>query len=92
TLALTPITVESEPSGKKIQLNGIKGTTPVTWRVSPGTYTLKAEPTRFIKWEDDTTNPERSITILVGQPVTFKAYYTKGPSRWPLALLIGFGF
>ncbi|MBA7490220.1 hypothetical protein ES702_00755 [subsurface metagenome] len=91
-LALTPVTVESEPSGKNMELSGAKGVTPFTWRVSPGSYTLKAEPNRFIKWEDESTNLERSITILVGHPVSFKAYYTKGPSRWPLALLIGFGF
>ncbi len=91
TLALTPVTVESEPSGKKIQLSGIKGSTPFTWKVSAGTYTLKAEPTRFIKWEDDTTNPERTITIIAGQPVTFKAYYTSAPPTLLLALLIGFG-
>jgi len=89
SLALTPITVESVPSGKMMELSGVKGKTPIGWQVSPGTYTLKAEPTGFIKWNDEITNPERSVTILVGEPAAFKAFYGSQPSSWPLALAIG---
>jgi hypothetical protein len=86
------LTVKSEPSAKQIILDGsIPGTTPVTWGVSLGQHTVKAEPNGFQKWEDNTTNPERTLNIQ--SPTTITAYYLGGDGGgqpiWPLIAVAG---
>lgn len=74
---LIMVTVKSEPAGKRVVVNGEAGVTPVTWSLSAGTWTFRAEPTDFLRWEDGSTNPERTITILA--PTTLTAYYKGAP-------------
>lgn len=73
---LISVTINSEPQGKNMIINGTPGVTPVTWKVSTGTWTIKAEPTGFKQWENGDTNPDRTIDIQT--PLTLTAYYEGG--------------
>lgn len=66
--------INSSPQGKSAQIDSSTGVTPWTLKVSPGTYTIQMDPTAFLKWENEDTNPIRALTI--GADVTVTAYYS----------------
>lgn len=58
------VTINSSPSGKNVKIDGTSGNTPVSWSVSPATYTITLLDTNgFDHWEDSSTNPIRTITV-----------------------------
>lgn len=85
------LTVKSRPYGVEFTINGAPFTTPAYLKLSPGDYTIifpeTFEDKPFIKWEDGSTDPVRTITVT--EDATVVGYY-KMPFPWK-AVLIMFG-
>lgn len=74
------LNINSEPSGYKFSYDSVIRTTPWYINPSPGVPTeIRMDPTNFVKWEDENTNPVRSITLAEGASKTITAYYSAPP-------------
>jgi len=80
------LTIRSEPfKGVPVTINTLEvGVTDVEVEVSPGTYTVTMpdtwEDVPFSHWEDESTNPVRTIDVTEDMEII--AYYEKPPWPW----------
>jgi len=73
---LATLRIESAPTGKQFEIDGTGGATPSTYQITPNiAYTVSIDSVDFVQWEDESTNPQRSITLTEGETKTIKAYY-----------------
>jgi hypothetical protein len=80
---LAELVVQSNPSGKSFSIDGVSGTTPSdTLGLEAGvSYTVSIDPADFIRWEDSSTNPARTIQLSEGEAKTIIAYYAGAPPQ-----------
>ena len=82
------LSVKISPSGNaEFKLDGTAYTTPQTLLIREGTHIISIEPSDptgtnlFIKWEDGSTSPTRTINLRDAMSIT--AFYTGGASSCP---------
>jgi hypothetical protein len=74
------LNINSDPSGVQFAYDSVIRTTPWYINPAPGVATqIRMDPTNFVKWEDESTNPVRSITLAEGETKTIIAYYSAKP-------------
>lgn len=80
TLKMYDLRILSSPTGRDMTFEGARFTTPyVIGCVENVQYTINADPDNigdFVKWENGSTDPVR--TIAISAPATITAYYSGG--------------
>ncbi|MBA7489945.1 hypothetical protein ES702_00479 [subsurface metagenome] len=75
-LVRSTLTIDSTPQGKTFTIAGVSGVTPSTFGLDPTVpYAVSVDPTNFKEWEDESTDPTRTITLAIGEEKTITAYY-----------------
>jgi len=93
-LVMPVLRINSTPTGKHYTINDVSGYTPARYTLDPDvSYTVCMDPEGFLRWEDGTTDPCRTISLKEGEEKTITAYYVEAPLPpevvWLLALLPG---
>lgn len=81
---VSSLTINSEPAGKLFTIDGYSGYTPGRLGLDPCvSYTVSIEAEDFVKWEDGSTDPTRTIHLVEGEEKTITAYYVGAPPPPP---------